>query len=40
VVQGKSFDDLQLKLCHLKRDLSGQSRHQDLSPPQAPPRAA
>ncbi|MDH5625242.1 MAG: hypothetical protein OEY21_03990 [Nitrospira sp.] len=40
VVQGKSFDDLQLKLRHLKRDLTGQSRRQALPPPQAPPRAA
>jgi hypothetical protein len=36
VVQGKSFDDLQLKLQHLKRDLTGQSRRQELPPPQAP----
>jgi hypothetical protein len=40
VVQGKSFDELQLKLRHLKRDISGQSRRQELPPPQAPPRAA
>jgi predicted RNase H-like HicB family nuclease len=40
VVQGKSFDDLQLKLRQLKRDLTGQSRRQELPAPQAPSQAA
>ncbi|MBH0194628.1 MAG: type II toxin-antitoxin system HicB family antitoxin [Nitrospira sp.] len=39
VVQGKSFDDLQLKLRHLNQDLIGQSRRQELLPPQAQSRA-
>ena len=36
VMQAKSFDELQLKLRRLKYELAGQSRRQELPPPQAP----